>query len=46
MVDLGDIIGVEGVMFKINMGEIFVKVKLFILLFKLLWFLFDKFYGL
>ena len=45
MADLGDIIGVEGVMFKTNTGEIF-KAKSFTLLSKSLRPLPDKFHGL
>ena len=46
MADLGDIIGVEGVMFKTNTGEISVKAKSFTLLSKSLRPLPDKFHGL
>ncbi|MGN5883159.1 lysine--tRNA ligase [Staphylococcus simulans] len=46
MADLGDIIGIEGVMFKTNTGELSVKAKSFILLTKSLRPLPDKFHGL
>ncbi|API78542.1 lysine--tRNA ligase [Staphylococcus argenteus] len=44
--DLGDIVGVEGVMFKTNTGELSVKAKKFTLLAKSLRPLPDKFHGL
>ncbi|HDJ3070749.1 TPA: lysine--tRNA ligase, partial [Staphylococcus aureus] len=44
--DLGDIVGVEGVMFKTNTGELSVKAKKFTLLTKSLRPLPDKFHGL
>ncbi|MDU2138200.1 MAG: OB-fold nucleic acid binding domain-containing protein, partial [Staphylococcus warneri] len=44
--DLGDIVGVEGVMFKTNTGELSVKAKSFTLLTKALRPLPDKFHGL
>lgn len=44
--DLGDIIGIKGIIFCINIGEFFVKVMEFILFFKLLCLFFDKYYGL
>ncbi|RIP32689.1 lysine--tRNA ligase [Staphylococcus gallinarum] len=44
--DLGDIVGVEGVMFKTNTGELSVKAKSFTLLTKSLRPLPDKFHGL
>lgn len=44
--DLGDIVGVEGVMFKTNTGELSVKSKKFTLLAKSLRPLPDKFHGL
>ena len=44
--DLGDIVGIEGVMFKTNTGEISVKAKSFTLLSKSLRPLPDKFHGL
>src|SRR5699024_5770391 len=44
--DLGDIVGVEGVMFKTNTGELSVKAKTFTLLTKALRPLPDKFHGL
>ncbi|RIN77704.1 lysine--tRNA ligase [Staphylococcus simulans] len=46
MADLGDIIGIEGVMFKTNTGELSVKAKSFIMLTKSLRPLPDKFHGL
>ncbi|UXV42628.1 lysine--tRNA ligase [Staphylococcus simulans] len=46
MADLGDIIGIEGVMFKTNTGELSVKAKSFIMLTKSLSPLPDKFHGL
>ena len=44
--DLGDIVGIEGVMFKTNTGELSVKAKTFTLLSKALRPLPDKFHGL
>ena len=44
--DLGDIVGVEGVMFKTNTGELSVKAQSFTLLTKALRPLPDKFHGL
>ena len=44
--DLGDIVGIEGVMFKTNTGELSVKAKSFTLLSKALRPLPDKFHGL
>lgn len=44
--DLGDIVGIEGVMFKTNTGELSVKAKTFTLLTKALRPLPDKFHGL
>ena len=44
--DLGDIVGIEGVMFKTNTGELSVKAKSFTLLTKALRPLPDKFHGL
>ncbi|WP_251943461.1 MULTISPECIES: lysine--tRNA ligase [Staphylococcus] len=44
--DLGDIVGIEGVMFKTNTGELSVKAKSFTLLTKSLRPLPDKFHGL
>ncbi|MCG3413184.1 lysine--tRNA ligase [Staphylococcus massiliensis] len=44
--DLGDIVGIDGVMFKTNTGEISVKAKSFTLLSKALRPLPDKFHGL
>ena len=44
--DLGDIVGVDGVMFKTNTGELSVKAKSFTLLTKSLRPLPDKFHGL
>ncbi|MDN5907460.1 MAG: lysine--tRNA ligase, partial [Staphylococcus equorum] len=44
--DLGDIVGIEGVMFKTNTGELSVKAKAFTLLTKALRPLPDKFHGL
>src|SRR5699024_9540579 len=44
--DLGDIVGIEGVMFKTNTGELSVKAKSFTLLTKALRPLLDKFHGL
>ncbi|GEP85810.1 lysyl-tRNA synthetase [Staphylococcus piscifermentans] len=46
MADLGDIVGIEGVMFKTNTGELSVKAKSFTLLSKSLRPLPDKFHGL
>ncbi|PZP94912.1 MAG: hypothetical protein DI572_07960, partial [Staphylococcus epidermidis] len=43
--DLGDIVGIEGVMFKTNTGELSVKAKSFTLLSKALRPLPDKFHG-
>ena len=45
-VDLGDIVGVEGTLFKTNVGELSIKVKDFTLLTKALRPLPDKFHGL
>ena len=45
-VNLGDIVGIEGVMFKTNTGELSVKAKTFTLLSKALRPLPDKFHGL
>ncbi|GGB13003.1 lysine--tRNA ligase [Macrococcus hajekii] len=44
--DLGDIVGIEGVMFKTNTGELSVKAKSFTMLAKALRPLPDKFHGL
>ena len=44
--NLGDIVGIEGVMFKTNTGELSVKAKTFTLLSKALRPLPDKFHGL
>ncbi|TDM07242.1 lysine--tRNA ligase [Macrococcus lamae] len=44
--DLGDIVGIEGVMFKTNTGELSVKATSFIMLAKALRPLPDKFHGL
>ncbi len=44
--DLGDIVGVEGVLFKTKMGELSVKVEQIVLLTKALQPLPDKFHGL
>ena len=44
--DLGDIVGIDGVMFKTNTGELTVKAKTFTLLSKALRPLPDKFHGL
>lgn len=44
--DLGDIVGIEGVMFKTNTGELSVKAKSFTMLSKALRPLPDKFHGL
>ena len=46
MQNLGDIVGIEGVMFKTNTGELSVKAKTFTLLSKALRPLPDKFHGL
>ncbi|AYU53949.1 lysine--tRNA ligase [Staphylococcus debuckii] len=46
MADLGDIVGIKGVMFKTNTGELSVKAKSFTLLSKSLRPLPDKFHGL